>query len=403
MPFIGKPVIKVITGMRRTGKSYLLRLLMERLKGQGIAESSFIYIDKESYEFDAIRNYHDLAHYVAERLQHCSTEQKHYILIDEVQEIEQWERVVASWAAREELDVIITGSNARMLSGELATRLAGRYVEIPVYPLSLTEFREFHRLENLELEELFRRYLKYGGMPGLHTLGELDDATFQPFISGIYDTVVLRDVVQRQQIRNHVLLERVVHYIFDNIGNLTNASRINDFLKSQRISAGVDTILNYMSWLEDAWLTHRVGLYDIKGKRHLEVNEKHFINDLGLRTLLLGERPSDISGMLENMVCIELLRRGCKVSVGRVGEKEIDFIAERGGQKEYYQVAYLLPSKETVEREVASLLSVQDNYPKFLLTLDRSIGNDIDGIQRLYLPEWLQQTLSQAPVTTSAL
>lgn len=392
MPFMGKPVIKVITGMRRTGKSYLLRLLIEQLKLQRVASKRIVYIDKESYTFDSIRDYHDLSSFVEAQLpENISKNEKCYIFIDEVQEIVGWEKIVASWSSRQELDVVITGSNAKMLSGELATLLAGRYVECPVYPLSLKEFIEFHHLQKLELEQVFKLFLKYGGMPGLHTMGELDESTFLPFASGIYDTVVLRDVVQRQQIRNHVLLDRVVRYIFDNIGNLTNASRISAFLKNQRISVGVDTILNYMSWLSDAWLTHRVQIYDIKGKRHLEVNEKHYVNDLGLRNALIGDRPADISGTLENVVLLELLRRGYKVCVGRAGLNEIDFVAERAGRKQYYQVSYLLLSKVTIEREVAPLLALSDNYPKMLLTLDRSLGDDIDGVQRIYLPEWLLQ------------
>jgi len=178
---------------------------------------------------------------------------------------------------------------------------------------------------------------------------------------------------------------------FDNIGNLTNASRVNAFLKSQKLSVGVDTILNYMRWFAEAHLTHRVLLYDIKGRRHLEVNEKHYVGDLGLRTALLGYRADDVGGLLENVVCLELLRRGCRVSVGRVGDLEIDFVAERDGKKTYIQVAYLLPTKATVERETAPLLTIKDNYPKLLLTLDREVGDDYEGVRRLYLPDWLEE------------
>ena len=387
-PFLGKPVVKVITGMRRAGKSCLVRLLIDKLVADGVRRGQIVYIDKESYAFDAIRTYHDLAaHVQAERSKSggfC------HVFIDEIQEIEEWERIVADWSGRRDMDVVITGSNARMLSGELATLLAGRFVEIQVFPLSFSEFRSFNGLLKMETAEAFRDFLRYGGLPGLHEFGRLAEATFRPFVAGVYDTIILKDIVRRHQVRNYALLEKVGRFIFDNIGNLTNASRINAFLKSQKLSVGVDTILNYMRWFSDAHLTHRVLLYDIKGRRHLEVNEKHYVSDLGLRTALLGYRSSDIGGMLENVVCLELLRRGYRVSVGRVGDREIDFVAERDGLKIYIQVAYLLTTKATMEREVAPLLAVKDNYPKLLLTLDREGSDNYEGVQRLYLPDWME-------------
>ncbi|MEI6150392.1 MAG: ATP-binding protein [bacterium] len=387
-PFLGKPVVKVITGMRRAGKSCLVRLLIDKLVADGVRRGQIVYIDKESYAFDAIRTYHDLAaHVQAERSKSggfC------HVFIDEIQEIEEWERIVADWSGRRDMDVVITGSNARMLSGELATLLAGRFVEIQVFPLSFSEFRSFNGLLKMETAEAFRDFLRYGGLPGLHEFGRLAEATFRPFVAGVYDTIILKDIVRRHQVRNYALLEKVGRFIFDNIGNLTNASRINAFLKSQKLSVGVDTILNYMRWFSDAHLTHRVLLYDIKGRRHLEVNEKHYVSDLGLRTALLGYRSSDIGGMLENVVCLELLRRGYCVSVGRVGDREIDFVAERDGLKMYIQVAYLLTTKATMEREIAPLLAVKDNYPKLLLTLDREGSDNYEGVQRLYLPDWME-------------
>ena len=386
-PFLGKPVVKVITGMRRSGKSCLVRLLIDKLAADGVRREQIVYVDKESYEFDAIRTYHDLAaHVKAARPKGGGV---CHVFVDEIQEIEGWERIVADWSGRRDIDVVITGSNAHLLSGELATLLAGRFVEMQLFPLSFAEFRAFNGLRKTETAEAFRQFLHYGGLPGLHEFGRLADATFRPFVAGVYDTIMLKDIVRRHQVRNYVLLEHVGRYVFDNIGNLTNASRINAFLKSQKLSVGVDTILNYMRWFADAHLTHRVLLYDIKGRRHLEVNEKHYVSDLGLRTALLGYRADDIGGMLENVVCIELLRRGYRVSVGRIGDLEIDFVAERDGRKTYIQVAYLLPSKATVERESAPLLAVKDNYPKLLLTLDRELGDDYEGVRRLYLPDWL--------------
>lgn len=387
-PFLGKPVVKVITGMRRAGKSCLLRLLVDKLVADGIRRDHIVYVDKESYEFDTIRTYHDLAlHVKAARPKGGG---RCHVFVDEIQEIEGWERIVADWSGRRDMDVVITGSNARLLSGELATLLAGRYVEIQVFPLSYSEFKTFNGLKKGEQADVFRQYLRFGGLPGLQEFGELSEATFRPFVAGVYDTIMLRDIVRRHQVRNYVLLEHVGRYILDNIGNLTNASRINAFLKNQKISVGVDTILNYMRWFADAHLTHRVLLYDIKGRRHLEVNEKQYVSDLGLRNALLGYRAEDIGGLLENVVCLELLRRGYRVSVGRIGDLEIDFVAEREGKKAYFQVAYLLPTKATVERETAPLLAVKDNYPKRLLTLDRELGDDYEGIRRHYLPDWLE-------------
>lgn len=387
-PFLGNSVVKVITGMRRSGKSCLVRLLMNKLVADGVQPEQIVYVNKESYEFDAIRTYHDLAAHV--KALRPKGKKVCHVFVDEIQEIEGWERIVADWSGRRDMDVVITGSNAHMLSGELATLLSGRFVEVQVYPLSFPEFRAFNGLLKTETAEAFRDFLRYGGLPGLHEFGRLSEATFRPFVAGVYDTIMLKDIVRRHQVRNYALLEKVGRYIFDNIGNLTNASRINAFLKNQKLSVGVDTILNYMQWFAEAHLTHRVLLYDIKGRRHLEVNEKHYVSDLGLRTVLLGYRADDIGGMLENVVCLELLRRGYQVSVGRIGDLEIDFVAEREGKKTYIQVAYLLPTKATVEREAAPLLAVKDNYPKLLLTLDREVGDDYEGVQRLYLPDWLE-------------
>jgi predicted AAA+ superfamily ATPase len=341
-PFLGKPVVKVFTGMRRVGKSCLVRLLIDDLLKDGVAKERIVYVDKESYAFDAIRDYHDLAAYVAQALPPDGQPSgQRFIFVDEIQEIDGWERIVADWSGQPSLDVTITGSNARMLSGKLATLLAGRYVEIPVFPLSFTEFRQFHGAAAGENGEAFRNYLRFGGLPGLHELGALNEETFRPFVSGIFDTVVLRDIVQRHQARNHVMLERVLRYVFDNIGNLINASKIAAFLKSQHLKVGVDTVVKYLDWFTEARLTHRLPLYDLRGKRHLEINEKHYVSDLGLRFFLLGYRAGDIGQMLENVVCLELLRRRYRVSAGRMGEQEIDFVGERDGERLYVQVAYL--------------------------------------------------------------
>jgi len=267
LPFLGSPVVKVITGMRRSGKSCLIRLLMDRLLADGVRPEQIVYVNKESYAFDGIRTYHDLAaHVQAVRMKGKAV---CHVFVDEIQEIEDWERIVADWSGRRDMNIVITGSNAHLLSGDLATLLAGRYIEVQVFPLSFAEFVSFHRLQAVARGDAFGQFLRYGGLPGLHEFGRLTDATFQPFVSGVYNTIMLKDIVQRHEVRNYALLEKVSRYVFDNIGSLTNASRIHAFLKSQRLSVGVDTILNYMKWFSDANLTHRALLYDIKGRRHL--------------------------------------------------------------------------------------------------------------------------------------
>ena len=390
-PFLGKPVVKVITGMRRAGKSFLLRQLMQKLRDDGMAEQNIVFIDKENLAFDGIRDYRDLDGFVERAL--LGVGGRTAVCVDEIQEVEGWERAVASWSGKTGRDVIVTGSNARLLSSELATLLSGRYIEFLVRPLSFAEFLEFRGKGpgaggGVDEAEFFN-YLRYGGMPALHTLGELSDATTHPYLNAILNTVLFKDVVARHQIRNVALLERLVRYVFDNAGNLLNASRVAKFLKGQRLRVGVDTIIAQLQWLADAHLTERVLLYDLKGKRHLEINEKHFPVDFGLRHALLGYRPDDIGGLLENVVFLELRRRGWAVSVGRVGAAEVDFVAERAGGRAYFQVAYLVPTSETLGRELRPLREIGDNFPKTLLTLERARTGTLDGIACRWLPEWL--------------
>ncbi|MDR2863162.1 MAG: ATP-binding protein [Puniceicoccales bacterium] len=386
-PFLGTPVIKVLTGMRRSGKSFLLRQILAQLRADGVPARNIVYVDKEDYAFDAIRDYHALAAHVDKALK--GKRGRTVVCVDEVQEIEGWERIVASWSGKANREVFITGSNASLLSSELATLLAGRYIEFPVRPLSFAEFLQFREKPVAPDADEFQNYLRYGGLPGLHTLGTLSDETFRPYTQSIFDTIMLKDVVSRHQVRNMALLERVARYVMDNTGNLLNASRIAAFMKNQRVSASVDTILTQLHWFNDAHLTERALLYDLKGKRHLEINEKHYLTDFGLKHAVLGWRAADIGGLLENIVFLELRRRGYTVSVGRFGDMEIDFVAERNGERAYYQVAYLLSSKETLEREVRSLLAVGDNYPKYLLSMDNLPADNPHGVARRYLPDWL--------------
>lgn len=383
---MGVDVIKIITGMRRVGKSCIMRQLIDDLQSGGVKAGNILYIDKELLEWDDVSDYRDLAKVVQDRL--GSKKGRTYLFIDEVQEIGQWEKAILSLSKRVGMDITLTGSNAHMLSSELATLLSGRYVEFSVYSFGLSELMAYGNLDRNKAKETFGRYLRTGGLPGLQHLDDDERLVYQ-YIGGIYDTIILKDVVKRYQIRNVVLLENLTRFIFDNIGNIVTAKRIADYMKSQSISIGVETVLTYLTYLRDAMLLYKVRRYDLKGKRHLEIYEKYYLSDIGLRHALLGYREGDISGLLENIVYLELLRRGYSVSIGKWDGMEIDFVAEKNNERIYLQVAYLLADKKTVEREVAPLKAIPDNYPKYILSMDELFGSDLDGIKRVNLIEWL--------------
>lgn len=380
--YIDKDVIKVLVGMRRSGKSVLMKQVIEYLiNKRNISEDKILYIDKESFAFDFLKTSEDLYKYVEEK-------QPSYLLIDEVQEIENWEKAIASFH-KKRIDVYITGSNAKMLSSDLATYLAGRYVSIPVYPLSFKEFIEFHNRERENVEEVFDHYLKLGGFPMLSQF-KGDDQACHVLIRDIFETIILKDVISRHKIRRAHLLKNIIHYIVDNIGNLFSSSKVAEYLKSQRIQLNVETVHDYVGYLVSTFALHQVRRYDIRGKRHLEISEKYYLGDLGLRHALIGYRGDDINRFLENIVYLELLRRGYRVSVGKLGDCEIDFIAEKQDDKQYIQVCYLLATEAVFKREFGVLQQVRDSYPKLVLSLDgKSYGNSFEGIQRKNLIDWL--------------
>jgi len=386
-PFIDKPVIKIITGMRRVGKSYFLKELIERLGQQGVAEDNILFIDKEDLAFDAIQSYMDLYEYVNSEL--SDVKGRKYLFVDEIQEIEEWERCVASFLKNEEYDIYITGSNAHLLSSELATLISGRYIEVVLYPLSFGEYRIFRGEDFTDKDREFQQYLRYGGLPGLFHMEITDETVFQ-YLNAIYNTILLKDVVKRYNVRNVALLEQFARYFFDNIGQLMASHNITKFLKSQNIKTYPDTIQNFLSYFTATFLGYSAKRFDIKGKRRFEINDKYFVNDLGIRHSVIGYRGGDIAQLLENVVFIELLRRGYSVNVGIQGQREIDFIATRQNEKMYIQVTYLLESKSTVEREFIPLLEVKDNYPKFVLSMDSKIwGDEYEGIKRLNIIDFL--------------
>lgn len=385
-PFIDKPIIKVITGIRRCGKSTFLKILISDLLAKGIAKENIILINKDSLEFEFIETYSDLNKYVNSKLN--KRKGKKYVFVDEVQEIHEWERAITGFLTDNTADIYITGSNSYLLSSELATLLTGRYIEIQMNTLSFSEFLQFRNKTENNKEEEFGLFLKYGGFPGIHQM-TFDDEVIRQYINSLYNTVLLKDVVAKNQIRDVGLLERIARFIADNCGNITSAKGINDYIKSQKLSSSVDTIHNYLFWLTNANFIDKVNRYDIKGKRQLELYEKYFLADIGLMYSLLGDRVEDISGKLENVVYLELISRGYKVSIGKLYDKEVDFIAQKNDEKIYIQVAYLLSSDKIIEREFGVLEAMKDNHPKIVLSMDKFMGKDKNGIKWYNLIDFL--------------
>ena len=385
-PFIDKPVIKIITGMRRVGKSCILKMIIEKLKEEHGSRQRTVYIDKESLDYEFIRNHTALYQY--SKNEFSDFQGKKYLFVDEIQEIENWEKAINSIFSEGGVDIFITGSNAHLLSSELATLLSGRHIEFQVFSLGFKEFMDFSAKRTQDQGQLFQEYLKFGGFPAIHFFDLSEEVVYQ-YISAIYNTILLKDVVKRNNVRNIRLLENLGRYVFDNVGNIFSAKKIADYLKSQKMKVGVETVQNYLGYLTSTYAANRVDRYDIKGKRVLELHEKYYLGDIGLRHALLGFRESDMGGILENIVFLELKRRGYRVAIGKLGNREIDFIAEKEARKIYVQVAYLLHSPETIEREFSPLREIKDNYPKYVLSMDTIFGNDFEGIQRIHIVDFL--------------
>lgn len=385
----GTPLIKVITGMRRVGKSTIMRLYMDRLVRQGTRTEQIIHLDFERIEFSGLRSAGELHRYIsARRFPGRATDDRQFLFIDEVQEVVEWERAINSLLNEGGLDIWLTGSNAGLLSSELATLLTGRYVEIPVFPLSFAEYAVFRQAPPEEL--LFKEFMERGGMPGIHQLLPEGD-TVRQYLVSLLDSILLRDVVGRYAIRDVDLLYRAVRFLAGNSGQVFSAKRIADFMKREQRHLGVETVYNYVNHLVSAFLVHRASRYDLKGKRFLEVNEKYYFGDLGLKHALVGYRPGDIATALEAVVYFELRKRGYSVSIGKIDQTEVDFIAEKGGRKLYLQVCYLLTDETVENREFGPLEAIRDNYEKTVLSMDRLGGSDRNGIRRQYLPEFLLQ------------
>lgn len=379
----GTPLVKVLVGMRRVGKSVLLLQWHQRLRTRhGIPDAQILLIERDSLEHAGMDSWQELRAVVEPWLK---TPGPKHLLIDEVQLIEGWEKVVNALHKRGDVDIVLTGSNAHLLATEIATLLSGRWIGIPVLPFSYAETLGIRKVQDSPAE--FERWLRWGGMPTLHHMAD-DPQLRQQTLESIQSTVLLRDVVTRHEIRNVSLLERIEHYLFDQIGSLVNAKRIADFFRSQQLKVGVETVQTYLHHLEGACALHRVKRYDLRGRRHLEIHEKVYATDTGMRNALLRRGLEDIGVLLENAVFLELIRRGYTVEVGKVGDWEIDFVATREGAVEYFQVSYLLADPATVEREFRSLLAIDDNHPKTVLSLD-PVDLSRQGIRHRRIPEWL--------------
>ncbi|MCD6487522.1 MAG: ATP-binding protein [Syntrophobacterales bacterium] len=381
-PYIGKDIIKVLTGQRRVGKSYLLFQIMDVITASD-PEAQIIYINKELYEFDFIDNYESLLAYIKGK---SKGKKYHYVFIDEVQDIDQFERALRSLFAEGGYDIYCTGSNAGLLSGELATYLSGRYVEIKVFSLSYIEFLDFHKLQNNS--DAFLKYIKYGGLPYLINL-KLEDDIVYDYLKNIYNTILLKDIVKRHKIRNIAFLERLVIYLADNAGSLVSAKKISDFLKSQKTNISPNVVLNYLSHLESAFFVLKVRRSEIAGKKIFEIGEKYYFEDLGLRHTIIGYRQADIGRILENIVFLHLKRLGYEITVGRIGEKEIDFACERKGERLYVQVAYMIPDQKVHDREFGNLLAIRDNFTKIVVSMDEMTGGEFKGIKHMNIRNFL--------------
>lgn len=368
-PFINTDLTKVFTGIRRAGKSVMLELVKNELKESGIGEENFLCINFEQFSNSQFLDVESLYKKITDFQK--NTKGKIYLFFDEIQEVDGWEKCINSCRIDFDCDIYITGSNAKLLSGELATYLAGRYVEFVIYPFSFAEFFEMNLIKNPNADKAtcFMQFLKTGGMPFLSNFPD-DDSAKSQYLIDIYNSVVLKDVVKRNNIRDVDTLERIVAYAFSNIGHIFSATSLSKYFKSENRKISHDTILNYLKFCSDAFLFYKINRYDLEGKKIVTVNEKYYCADHGLREALFGKNIQNIDQVLENIVCLELLRRNYKVYVGKKGDLEIDFIAEKQGKKIYIQVAYLLANDETIKREFSVFNSVKDSYPKYVVSMD---------------------------------
>ena len=374
-PFVGKDIIKVLTGVRRGGKSVLLGQIRDEINSPNT-----IYLNFEDLGNHHLCDYNTFHDFVCDKI--GESKEQFYLFFDEIQEVDGWEMAVNSLRVKFKADIYITGSNSRLLSGELATYIAGRYVSFVVYPFSFSEFK------TVNTDYTFDDYIRYGGMPFLSSIG-FEEEVSKNYLQDVFNSVMLKDIVKRNNIRDVDLLERIISYALSNVGRSFSATSISKFFKAEKRAVAPETILNYLKWCEEAYLLYRLKSQDINGKKMLKVNEKYYVVDHGLREAVVGANLQNIEIILENIVGLELLRRGYKVCVGRVGEREVDFVGEKRGDKLYLQVCYQLNEESTISREFGSLLEAKDNYPKIVLYKEGSFKGNYEGIPVVGIEDWL--------------
>ncbi len=399
-PFIDTPVVKVLTGMRRSGKTVLLELIRQDLMKRGIRDSRMLSINFESNSESYVRS-REKTYSRIKAAAECSIENsteseqgKLYLFLDEIQELEGWERLVNSCMIDFDVDIYITGSNAKMLSGELATYLGGRYVEIKVYPFSFREVLDCYQEagEPIDQAEIFSRYFVMGGMPFLYQ-HKFNAASARQYLGDIFDSIILKDIAQRNRIRDIDQLKRLILFFIANVGNTFSAASVAKYLKNEKRSLSSETLYNYIRYCQEACLLHLVPREDLIGKKLLSFQEKIYLTDHGLREAIYGNNQRDVNQILENIVFMELLRSGYEVTIGKNAQSEVDFSAKKGNEKLYIQVAYLLANDETVEREFSVLETIPDNYPKFVVTMDE-IDRSRNGIRHINIRQFLLSALS---------
>ena len=386
--FLGKDTIIILTGQRRIGKSYILRLFRDKVSQD--ERANVIYIDKEKHEYDDIQTYKDLNAYIDARRDRSKT---NFILVDEIQDIEEFEKSVRSYYEEPDIELIVTGSNSKMLSSDLSTLIGGRYKEIYIQALSYEEFMLFHQLP--DSDDTLAKYIQFGGLPGLVKMG-LDEQDAREYQTDVYHTVLLKDVIMRNKIRNVPFLENLVRYLADNTGKIISANSIAKYMKSQGDNVTSTVIINYAKYLCDAYLIHKVNRYDIHGKKLFESNDKFYFEDNGLRNALAGgSREGDIEKVIESIVYNHLIRLGYEVTVGQLQAGEIDFVCKKPkGQRIYVQTSYIIANEETREREFGNLSAIKDNYPKYVISMTPLVSKqDSEGITHLHLRKFLTEGL----------
>lgn len=387
MAYVNTPFVKILTGIRRCGKSTILRMLMEEMKKRGVRDDHILHYSFDSLEYEDIKTAKALFAHLKQRL--CP-EGKTYLFLDEIQEVKSWEKVVNSLMTDYDVDIYVTGSNSRMMSSEISTYLTGRYIAFRIFPLSFSEYMIFRKeyTEVLDPRTELANYLRLGGFPAVHLQKYTSDEVYT-IVKDIYNSTIFTDIVRRNQIRKVDQLERIVKFAFDNVGRTFSAGSISKYLKSENRSIDNETVYNYLSKLESAYILHRCSRFDVQGKEILKTQEKFYLADPALRYSVLGYSPDSVAAMLENVIYLELLRRGYDVYVGKLNNTEIDFIAVKQENKVYIQVAQEIGSPETERREYGRLLDIRDNYPKYVLRTDAFAGGNYEGIKTRHIADFL--------------